>query len=625
MKKLLSLTLVVIILLSMLILTSCDPIESVNDFFTNIFSEKEPPVENEQQEDPPIQNETRTTITSFEWTKSLYATNYTLTVNVGTGYSDTIIADNTKLKLEQQVYNDVQCVIYDYENAVSYAESSQGFIGYGTNSFPFADISLGGLGFYPYIKFSDLVYEEDTKSYTYTTSNMIYEFRFEDGNIVYSEALPIEGTGSIIVDKFGTSTVEIGDWEIITDGIIAPSKAPSDTITTVTNEQILENLAIDNCTMYYGMSIEGLTAELTIKITKEGAELNANLMGETEIMYLVNIDGSYYPLDTTDSEEGYVVYLNDSSAGIGDSLNNSFDLSELDISTFTYNEQGRYYTMKAGSKTLYFFFENGRITKVAYTVPTGNSIAPYTEVSLIFSDFGTTTLTVPEYKIIEKQLQYVLNDEGTGYIVTGIGSYMAYDDSEIIIPEYYNGLPVVEIQEKAFFNNTFITKVVVPDSIQKIGEQAFAKCSSLKTVVIGDSVSVIEGYTFYFCPSLEDVTIGNSVTTIGPYSFAGCTRLFSIVIPNNVIEIKTYAFHSCTSLNEITLGNSIKEIGAFAFNDCSYLTTIIIPKSVATMGNRVFDNCIYLTIKCEVESKPEGWENYWNIEDRPVQWGYISN
>ena len=44
-------------------------------------------------------------------------------------------------------------------------------------------------------------------------------------------------------------------------------------------------------------------------------------------------------------------------------------------------------------------------------------------------------------------LTYELNDEGAGYIVTGIGTCT---DSELVIPNMYNGLPVVEIRYRAF-------------------------------------------------------------------------------------------------------------------------------------------------------------------------------
>jgi hypothetical protein len=41
------------------------------------------------------------------------------------------------------------------------------------------------------------------------------------------------------------------------------------------------------------------------------------------------------------------------------------------------------------------------------------------------------------------------------------------------------------------------------------------------------------------------------------------------------------------------------------------------------MDRYVFENCPRLTILCKSHYEPSGWENYWNADNRPVEWGYI--
>ena len=47
---------------------------------------------------------------------------------------------------------------------------------------------------------------------------------------------------------------------------------------------------------------------------------------------------------------------------------------------------------------------------------------------------------------------------------------------------HYNGVPVTVIDEYAFSKNTKVEKVILPDTITKIGYEAFAYCTALKEI-----------------------------------------------------------------------------------------------------------------------------------------------
>ena len=140
------------------------------------------------------------------------------------------------------------------------------------------------------------------------------------------------------------------------------------------------------------------------------------------------------------------------------------------------------------------------------------------------------------------------------------------------------------------------------------------------------------------CSSLTDIIIPNGVTSIGSKSFSSCTALTSIIISNSVTSIGFSAFDYCSievatiptiackyiknsklKTVVITSGNEIENS---AFNYCTSLISITVPDSVTSIGSSAFKNCASLIIYCEVESKPSGWKDTWNVSNRPVVWEY---
>ena len=243
------------------------------------------------------------------------------------------------------------------------------------------------------------------------------------------------------------------------------------------------------------------------------------------------------------------------------------------------------------------------------------------DLKITYTDGRTETVDAPNTETF--QYQKIAGKEE--YRVIGLGTV---SDLDIVIPATYRGLTVTEIGQYAFRDSTYITSVVIPDSVTSIGYQAFRDCSSLTSVEIPDRVTSIGDGAFFDCVSLTSLEIGNGVTTIGDGAFYDCDSLTSVVIGDSVTTIGSSAFSDCDSLTSVVIGDSVTTIGGEAFAGCTSLTSVVIPNSVTTIGSYAFYDCDSLTIYCEPESKLSGWKSDWNglwyydSSYIPVVWGY---
>lgn len=128
--------------------------------------------------------------------------------------------------------------------------------------------------------------------------------------------------------------------------------------------------------------------------------------------------------------------------------------------------------------------------------------------------------------------------------------------ADVTIPSRYKGKPVTVIDHTAFYNNSAVTSVTIPDS-----------------------VTAIPDYAFGFCSQLTNISIPNSVTFIGFSAFNSCTSLKSITLPSSLSTIQSYAFYNCENLKTIRIPVSVTSIGNYAFDVCPSLMTVTYPGS----------------------------------------------
>ena len=251
--------------------------------------------------------------------------------------------------------------------------------------------------------------------------------------------------------------------------------------------------------------------------------------------------------------------------------------------------------------------------------------------------------------------------------------------TEIVIPE-----TITKIGDYQFYKFREVTSIEIPSSIVKIRQDAFYKCSNLENVyykgtiedwcrisfsdfysnpmpsashiymldekseyeevteiVIPETITKIGNYQFCVFDNVTIITIPNSVTSIGESAFSGCSNLENVYYKGTIEDwckisfsedsnLMTYASHiymlnensEYEEVTEIVIPETITEIGEYQFCDFKSITSITIPNSVTYIGWNAFRGCSNLTIYCEADSEPNGWDFFWNYDDRPVVWGY---
>ena len=97
-----------------------------------------------------------------------------------------------------------------------------------------------------------------------------------------------------------------------------------------------------------------------------------------------------------------------------------------------------------------------------------------------------------------------------------------FNNTKIIIPEFYNGKKIVELADNSFKGCAGLASIKIPNGVTIIGESAFEDCESLTSVEIPNSVKSIGKYAFRFCSSLIKITIPSGVTTIDTCAFQAC-------------------------------------------------------------------------------------------------------
>ena len=378
-----------------------------------------------------------------------------------------------------------------------------------------------------------------------------------------------------------------------------------------------------------------------------GKEYYSETLKYSGLQYLKNMIAK--TADTTEEYALYTALLNYAAAA-----QNKFDYKTDTLAT------DDFVNISVSGGTLSDGFTYGLIkhsavvTIVADLAPQGSQFKHWTDgdgnvlgtSETLEYAFDQNVTVIAEYETAATEgLNYVVSKDGEGYAISGIDFGNV---ATVVIPTYYNGIPVTEIAVNAFKDNAALTSVIIPDGVKAIASGAFSGCLNMETVCVPSDLKAIGESAFKNCAELSEIVIPDSVTEIGANAFTGCDSLTSVTIPENVKSVGGGAFSDCDdltnidwnawdcetagsysepifagndSVNTVTIGenvqkipdnlfkdlasvteivipDSVTEIGANAFTGCESLQTLVIPESVSAIGDFVASGCVSLDKIC---------------------------
>lgn len=246
-----------------------------------------------------------------------------------------------------------------------------------------------------------------------------------------------------------------------------------------------------------------------------------------------------------------------------------------------------------------------------------------------------TISSVPGYDVEEyaKKWGYSFNDMKAGcyqeYDENGIvyhiyGPYAVVakvldtDAENIEIPDMICDVPVVAVDDYAFYQCGNIRNVILSESVESIGRYAFAQCGGLEAVKMYGVKEIGYG-AFSQCVNMTDIRMSECLEYVGDCAFQNCEKLSWISLPDTTTYIGSRAFMDCFKLSEIILSDNLRKIcdetfmhcataqihfrsnntvlesiGARAFDNCASMTEFVIPDSVTYIGEEAFKACVAL-------------------------------
>lgn len=170
----------------------------------------------------------------------------------------------------------------------------------------------------------------------------------------------------------------------------------------------------------------------------------------------------------------------------------------------------------------------------------------------------------------ERHLTFLKTEDYKAYTVRGLlGEVGAV---KVVIPETYDDLPVIGIEDGAFSSSSDLVTVVMPDTLKYIGESAFDSCINLKDVTLSKNLEYVGEFAFDGCDSLELSEYDNALylgSDEHPYTILMKPKddeIKSCKVHEDTKIIYHDAFAECVDLNEISIPDGILQIGVDAFN-----------------------------------------------------------
>lgn len=154
-------------------------------------------------------------------------------------------------------------------------------------------------------------------------------------------------------------------------------------------------------------------------------------------------------------------------------------------------------------------------------------------------------------------------EDDDGSIKCSIDRYVG-SKSIVNIPKKINGYDVENIMPDSFSANKIVNKIIVPETVKRIGESAFSGCSNLAYIELPKTLLILQERAFEGCSSLKSITIPGGIDYIPAYLCWECSSLEEVIIPDGIKTIGDSSFYF-TNIKNVFLPDSTEQVGAYAF------------------------------------------------------------
>ena len=209
------------------------------------------------------------------------------------------------------------------------------------------------------------------------------------------------------------------------------------------------------------------------------------------------------------------------------------------------------------------------------------------------------------------------------------------DDTSVVIPQVFDGIPVKGIKAGAFSNHDKLESIFIPKTVENIEAHAFDNCGAITHITVGDDNPkyyiddlgdlVTADTLVYSLPSHQNsfevkdqyTTVlsgafscsGISMLTISASSFDTLPELFAVDaahMPNTLNsliikggDIGDEQFMNCQHLRSISLLHTdlylpVTRVGERAFKGCSSVQTLVFNDALTYIGDEAFMGCTSL-------------------------------
>lgn len=173
-------------------------------------------------------------------------------------------------------------------------------------------------------------------------------------------------------------------------------------------------------------------------------------------------------------------------------------------------------------------------------------------------------------------------------VLTGV-SGLSGSDITVEIPSEVNGITVTEIGKDVFKDNKNVGRLIIPDSVTKLGYRMCSGCTALSGVRLPAGLTVIPDEAFDGCSSLRTVNFPDTLKEIRSDAFCG-TDLTEFIAPDSLTNVWSYAFKDCAALSAVELKN-VRSVGDGAFENCTALRSIRLSDKMTELSDHIFDGC----------------------------------